>query len=503
MERFSLSYVPAELLNIILSYLSRKAKWKLRELSKEFRDIYVPSSMVSVKMSHFRYNEHPVGIRILEDLFCKCHYIQKLDLTLNSASANLSCSMTEEYSEYLEALFDEENSTVFKTCKTIILKGFSINNPERYFFAISQPLRNLDFSEIFCCNSGRCRSSCLKGCLWRRTSALSCILCGKKLSLKSLEELSINMCSSKDENIPDSWYEDLGAFLDSFPNLSSISLNGMRIGENYIFLHDSLKRVEKINLQQNGINAAIAMNLCNSLDLDKLEVFNLALNWLGPQGLVTTRERFLEMSCLKELHLNGNKMFKGHHDIEVMTSILQGLDNLEVLSLQENSMSPEDFKYCLRVLFKTKTLTHLNLSRNGLSEHSIRIFIKYMEKGHFKNLKFLDFSFNQINIEGFEALCKFYTQNYEFCPSELMLRGMNFDYDKAKFNLHQSENSEEHIWEFYPQLKVLQQMISQVARPGFKKLALKPNNLRRNVKTNFKNSIQELYPQIEAVSLLL
>ena len=94
-----------------------------------------------------------------------------------------------------------------------------------------------------------------------------------------------------------------------------------------------------------------------------------------------------------------------------------------------------------------------------------------MKLKRFSKLEFLDLSFNQIEQRGFEMLSKFYIKNPKYAPKELYLRGMTFEKDKH--------------------LPLIRDLLKAINSPYFKKLNLKPNNLRKNVKEKFKEELDE------------
>lgn len=109
------------------------------------------------------------------------------------------------------------------------------------------------------------------------------------------------MISCAPDVISDEWYEAFNTFLDNFPNLEKISLKGMKIGENFVFFSDHLKRMKSVDLQMNGISPAIALNLMSVLELPKLEELNLGANWIGYQGLRAMKDGLSQMKNLKTL----------------------------------------------------------------------------------------------------------------------------------------------------------------------------------------------------------
>lgn len=88
----------------------------------------------------------------------------------------------------------------------------------------------------------------------------------------------------------------------------------------------------------------------------------------------------------------------------------------------------------------------------------------------FKNLDFLDISFNQIGQSGFEYLINYYIDNPDYIPNELLIRGLTLDQTKH--------------------LPLIKEFLS-VTKHTFKKLNLKPNNLRNAVKNKFKSELNE------------
>jgi hypothetical protein len=106
---------------------------------------------------------------------------------------------------------------------------------------------------------------------------------------KSLREISIT--ASAPDEVDDTWFENLNEFLSIFTNLEKVSLYGMKIGENFVFLAEVLKKVKGVELSMNGIGPVMGMNLLNIIDLDKIEELDLGSNWLGFKGLVAMKER--------------------------------------------------------------------------------------------------------------------------------------------------------------------------------------------------------------------
>mmetsp|Transcript_17631 Transcript_17631/g.19828 ORF Transcript_17631/g.19828 Transcript_17631/m.19828 type:complete len:204 (-) Transcript_17631:53-664(-) len=203
------------------------------------------------------------------------------------------------------------------------------------------------------------------------------------------------------------------------------------------------------------------------------------------------------MISLKELHLNSNKIFKDYVDIDLACDIFKTFKNLEVLTFQENSLNHEQFARLLEIFCGYKNLKHLNISRNLLTEESINALINAMENGYLRNLEFLDISFNQIGIEGFKDLCTYYTENPEFTPKELLIRGAHFAFE-AKMT-----NQDIPTTTLCQQLLDIQLLLSSICKPGFKKLVLKPNNLRKTMKEKFKSELYEVLPSAQSYSIIM
>ena len=52
----------------------------------------------------------------------------------------------------------------------------------------------------------------------------------------------------------------------------------------------------------------------------------------------------MKFKNLKALHINSNKLFKDSHNIYFLSEMFESFEKLEVLSIQENSMSENDFE---------------------------------------------------------------------------------------------------------------------------------------------------------------
>lgn len=114
--------------------------------------------------------------------------------------------------------------------------------------------------------------------------------CGPNLKFKTtLKELNIHACVP--DEVTDEYFENLNEFLNNFPNLEKISLRGKKVGENFVFLAENLKRVKSIDLQSNGFSPTIAANFMNIIDLSTLEELNLGANWIGYDGLRLMKEK--------------------------------------------------------------------------------------------------------------------------------------------------------------------------------------------------------------------
>lgn len=98
--------LPTEVLNIILSYLSRKNKWMLRELSKDFRDHHIPNAIVSLRFKN-----------MIKMAIPECPFIQKLEI------CNLKPESCFESIKYLSGTLNSENCRMYQSLKTLILHG--------------------------------------------------------------------------------------------------------------------------------------------------------------------------------------------------------------------------------------------------------------------------------------------------------------------------------------------------------------------------------------------
>ena len=52
----------------------------------------------------------------------------------------------------------------------------------------------------------------------------------------------------------------------------------------------------------------------------------------------------MNFKLLKALHINSNKLFKDSHNIYFLSELFESFLDLEVLSIQENSLSESDFE---------------------------------------------------------------------------------------------------------------------------------------------------------------
>ena len=179
------------------------------------------------------------------------------------------------------------------------------------------------------------------------------------------------------------------------------------------------------------------------------------------------------LTNLKALHLNSNKLLKGHHNIELVAEIFSTFTKIEVLWMHENSISEDDFIVLCEVFSNYANLKHLNLSRNGLTAESISTFRSHLVRGRFGSLKHLDMSFNRIGEDGFETLLYSLMKSKHMRLKEFYLRGMTL-------------YKEVH-------LPMVSTFIKSIMKPGFKKLNFKPNNLRKDVLNEFKDSLIDSY----------
>ena len=94
-------------------------------------------------------------------------------------------------------------------------------------------------------------------------------------------------------HVDDLWFENLNEFLCSFPFLESLTLNGMKLGTDFMFLDEVLRKVTSVKLPMNGFSAGIGANLCKVMDLENLKVLDLGANWLGFQGIQEMKDRYV------------------------------------------------------------------------------------------------------------------------------------------------------------------------------------------------------------------
>jgi hypothetical protein len=90
---------------------------------------------------------------------------------------------------------------------------------------------------------------------------------------------------------------NLNTFLKSFPSLTSVYLEGMKIGE-HLLECDSFSSAKEIMLPFNGLYPEICMNFKHILTFEKLEVFDISQNWAMFGGLVHLKESLLKTTCL-------------------------------------------------------------------------------------------------------------------------------------------------------------------------------------------------------------
>lgn len=287
----------------------------------------------------------------------------------------------------------------------------------------------------------------------------------------SLEELRITTCPP--DIATDEWFESLNDFLNRFPGLKKLSLGGMKLGQDFVFLTENLKKLEVVELPMNGISPSIASNLLGYLNPEVLQELDLGANWIGYEGLRLMKDSFKQFKGLKVLKLNSNKIFKDPHSLDVVEEVFQTFENMEELAIHENSVSEKDFDVLCDVFSEYKNLRVLNISRNNLNDGSILKLVNAMKNGKFMKLEVLDLSFNQIDQIAFEFLVKYLIKNKHPNLKELILRGMSLDKDKD--------------------LPLIKELLVSLNSHTFRKLNLKPNNLRKNVKVAFKHKLEDKY----------
>ena len=242
------------------------------------------------------------------------------------------------------------------------------------------------------------------------------------------------------------------------------------MGENFIYISQHLKRWKSIELQMNGFNPEISSCLINELNPEICEEINIGANWIGSSGLTLMKERFMQFKNLKALSINSNKLFKDNPNVPVISEIFSSFDKLEELWIHENSLSENDFDTLWDVFGDYENLKVLNISRNLLTIKSVKKFISTQKLGKFENLEVLDFSFNQIGEGGFTLLLRHFAKYQSLKIRELHIRGMQL-------------NEESHF-------PIIENLLKIKPQHVFKKLVLYPNNLRKNVKEKFKETLE-------------
>ena len=115
-----LQSLPCEVISLILSYLSRKTKWQLRELCKDFKETYIPHAMVSLRFQNF-----------LEKDFLKCSinnclFLRKLEIS------KLEAPITNELLDYISELLNDPECRIFDSLKTLVLKSLHIDDFKKF-----------------------------------------------------------------------------------------------------------------------------------------------------------------------------------------------------------------------------------------------------------------------------------------------------------------------------------------------------------------------------------
>ncbi|TNV79528.1 hypothetical protein FGO68_gene9274 [Halteria grandinella] len=360
-----------DVMSLVSSFLSRKKKYSLCLLSKQFREQIVPLSMVSLS---FRGGEAVLESELLRQCVKRCRKVEKLQFE------SIEQMDLEYVSKMQEILSSEEGAHFLRRVRHLTYKNLKFGGPDltevQKSFAIGKfcqcialfsELESIEFENV--------------SCIFQIVKFLNKISQDDPQRIKfakTLTLLNISACHIPEED-QDEAFVQIKDLSMNLPQLERLQLKGLRIGEKIGDLVSLCKnsQLKELSLELNGIEPDFCLYFRMILNMETLQHLNLSQNWIGMLGLEHLRDCLAQAKNLKILNLSSNKLcLMPDRRTETLVELLKNVRlTMEELDLSQNSIEDEDFGVIIDTLAQMPKLKYLRLDLNRISALSFGKFI--------------------------------------------------------------------------------------------------------------------------------